>query len=395
MLFCGQRRRAGTLVRFLDGATDQAAARWSRRPYAPVGGGLVPAAYGGVGREPLVAVNLSHFDLNLLRALDALLEERSVTRAGARLFVTQQAASSALHRLRVHFGDELLTRAGRRLELTPLAVSLARPVREALLAAQAALDTRPSFDPAAARRTYRVVMSDYSSMVLLQRVLGRLTRQAPGIRCFVEPLARDSFERLDAGTLDFVVTAHEPRLYGDHYRAAGLRSSRLFHDDFVCVVDAAVELSHGLLTLAQYGAMEHSSVAFGQGIATLVERAWVACELDVRPLVTVPSFSSLIMAVPGTRLVATAQRRLARLLAPSLGLRIVECPLRVPLLQENLFWHERNHLDPASHFLRGLFEEASAELDDEVAQAERAAVTPPGLPEADQPSFPGSAVPVP
>ena len=85
------------------------------------------------------AMNLSSFDLNLLRALDALLAEKNVTRAAERLFVTQQATSGALHRLRDHFGDELLTKVGRRLELTPLARSLVIPVRETLLAAQSAL----------------------------------------------------------------------------------------------------------------------------------------------------------------------------------------------------------------------------------------------------------------
>lgn len=87
-------------------------------------------------------MQLSHFDLNLLRALDILLAERNVTRAAERLCVTQQAASSALQRLRRHFNDELLTRVGRNLELTPLAVSLVMPVREALLNVQTALRTR-------------------------------------------------------------------------------------------------------------------------------------------------------------------------------------------------------------------------------------------------------------
>ena len=75
-------------------------------------------------------VDLKNFDLNLLRALDALLEEKNVTHAGQRLFITQQAASGALQRLREHFGDPLLTPVGRRLELTPLALSLIHPVRE-------------------------------------------------------------------------------------------------------------------------------------------------------------------------------------------------------------------------------------------------------------------------
>jgi len=86
-------------------------------------------------------MQLSHFDLNLLRSLDALLAERNVTRASERLFVTQQAMSGALRRLREHFENELLVRVGRQMELTPLARSLAHPVREALLKVESALNT--------------------------------------------------------------------------------------------------------------------------------------------------------------------------------------------------------------------------------------------------------------
>src|SRR5690606_39385083 len=98
-------------------------------------------------------VDLKNFDLNLLRALDALLEETNVPHAGQRLFITQQAASGALQRLREHFQDQLLRPVGRRLELTPLALSLIHPVREALLAAETALSTRPSFDAQTANRS--------------------------------------------------------------------------------------------------------------------------------------------------------------------------------------------------------------------------------------------------
>jgi hypothetical protein len=111
-------------------------------------------------------MQFSHFDLNLLRSLDALLAERNVTRASERLFVTQQAMSGALRRLREHFENELLVRVGRQMELTPLARSLALPVREALLKAETALNTQPSFDPVTAKGTVRVAMSDYTSLVL-------------------------------------------------------------------------------------------------------------------------------------------------------------------------------------------------------------------------------------
>ena len=218
-----------------------------------------------MGPEP------SHFDLNLLRSLDVLLDERNVTHAAARLCVTQQAASGALQRLRQHFNDELLTRVGRHLELTPLAESLILPVREALLTVQTALDTRPAFDPLEATSTCRIAMSDYGLLVLLPHFLRLLGVRAPGIGCVVEPVTRHSFERLDMGDLDFYLGAHDVRLYGTHRPGKRVRSKAMFHDDFVCVVDPAqVDVSNGL-SIARYRGMRHNSVRLGEGVSAAVK----------------------------------------------------------------------------------------------------------------------------
>jgi LysR family transcriptional regulator, nod-box dependent transcriptional activator len=308
-------------------------------------------------------MDLSKFDLNLLRALDVLLDERNVTHAAERLFITQQATSGALQRLRRHFDDELLTRVGRHFELTPLAASLVVPVREALLAAKTALNTRPSFDPQNARGTCRIAMSDYALSVLLPRFLRRLTVQAPHMRCVVEPVTRTSFERLDMGELDFCLTAHDVRLYGIHRPSRRTRSAAMFHDDFVCVVDPRnVDVSRGM-PLKTYRQLRHNSVAFGEGIATIVETAWAASGFEYDVAVKAPSFSALILMLPGTPLVATAQRRLANALAPPLGLAITECPLTLPKLQENLTWHERNEDSPVRNYLRKTFEAAVLDLE--------------------------------
>ena len=308
-------------------------------------------------------MDLSHFDLNLLRSLDVLLAERNVTRAAARLYVTQQAASAALQRLRRHFGDELLTRVGRNLEQTPLAVSLIQPVREALLAAQAALDTRPTFDPSTSEAVCRIVMSDYGVLVVLPRFLRRLSAEAPLVRCEVGLLARDSFERVEQGDLDFCMTANDWRLYGGQHLGARIRTETMFHDDFVCVVDDKVVDVGVSMTLEAYQEHRHNSVVFGQNIATIVDKAWSASGLDFKVAVTAPTFSSLILMLPGTPLVATAQRRLAAALAPALGLRVVECPLAIPALAENLIWHERNDLNPTHVFLRQLLRRVVMDLD--------------------------------
>ncbi|HZV08596.1 MAG TPA: LysR family transcriptional regulator, partial [Novosphingobium sp.] len=92
-------------------------------------------------------MRLGHFDMNLLLALDALLDTESVTLAAQRLNMGQSAMSSALGRLRDHFGDELLAKSGRSLDLTPFAISLKGPVQDALIAVRQAVTVRQPFDP--------------------------------------------------------------------------------------------------------------------------------------------------------------------------------------------------------------------------------------------------------
>ena len=308
-------------------------------------------------------MDIGHFDLNLLRTLDILLGERNVTRAAERLCVTQQAASGALRRLRQHFNDELLTRVGRNLELTPLAQSLIFPVRNSLIAAQAALNTRPSFDPLQTRMRCRISMSDYGLLVLLPGILNLLTVRAPNLQCFVEALSEQTFERLAMGDIDFCITADDVRLYGSHRPGRLICSRALFQDDFVCVVDPKqVDVSKGL-SLNAYRNLRHNSVAFGNGIATIVEKAWAASTYEYDVAVTAPSFSALLFMLPGTPLIATAQRRLANVIAPRLGLSISECPLKIPRLRENLMWHERNDQNPAHEFLREIIMLAGVQLD--------------------------------
>jgi LysR family transcriptional regulator, nod-box dependent transcriptional activator len=307
-------------------------------------------------------MQFSHFDLNLLRSLDALLAERNVTRASERLFVTQQAMSGALRRLREHFGNELLVRVGRQMELTPLARSLALPVRETLLKAETALNSQPSFDPATAKGAVRVAMSDYTSLVLLPRLMQVLAAEAPNLTVRVEAYSELTFPRLDSGDLDVCVTVSDRNLYRDYFPSDEIRGEPLFHDDFVCVVDPRHPASRKM-SLTAYRSAQHNVVRFGPGIRTLVEKGWEQIGFDAHIAATAPSFATLIYMLPGTQLVATAQRRLATVLAAPLRLQVLKCPIALESLREDLMWHARNDADPAHIYLRAAFRKAAERLD--------------------------------
>lgn len=308
-----------------------------------------------------------HFDLNLLRALDSLLTERNVTRAAERQFVTQQAMSGTLARLRTHFGDELLIRIGRRLELTPLGRSLVDPVREALLQAEAALATQPFFDPSSARRVMHIAMSDYATLVILPRLLQKMQREAPHITCHFHRLDQDSLAAIIAGDLDMCVTAGDWTLYPGFRRAADVRTQLMFHDDFLCAVDENHPDVQGGMTLDLYRGLPHIATRLGPSIQTVVEQAWAAAQLPLRIAATAPNFSSVLFMLPGTQMVGTVQRRLCHVLAASLRLSIFECPIAIKPLEEVLIWHGRQDDAPANRYVR----EAMLSVAREIENGER------------------------
>jgi LysR family transcriptional regulator, nod-box dependent transcriptional activator len=307
-------------------------------------------------------MNLRGFDLNLLRSLDALLSERSVTRAADRVFVSQPTMSGALQRLREYFADQLLIRVGREMELTPLARSLAGPVHEVLQNIQATLEIRPSFDPATVKRVFRVAMTDYAAVILMPLVLQRLAQLAPYISCDIEPLTEAIYNNLASGDTDFVIAGGNWRLFGGPEPSAEIRSELLFSDSFVCVVDRNHPTVNDTLTLDEYRRLPHQLVRLGPGTESLIEHAWKVAELDMKVATTTGSFLLCICLIPGTPVVATTQKRLAQLLAAALPLKIVPCPVAVPALHEALMWHARNEFDPGHEFMRGVFAEAAAHL---------------------------------
>ncbi|MCU1733623.1 MULTISPECIES: LysR family transcriptional regulator [unclassified Pseudomonas] len=307
-------------------------------------------------------MQFQNFDLNLLRSLDAFLTERNVTRAAERLFVTQQAMSASLRRLREHFDDELLVRVGRNFELTPLASALMEPVKTSLQSIQTALQVRPKFEPATEQRHFKVAMTDYAAMVLMPTVLRLLLESAPYTVIHVERLDADSYNRLERGDLDFCVGLIDWENHKIYKPSEHIRIEGLFRDDFVCVVDPVHFDAAADITLEQYVNARHGQVSFGSDWRTLIDRGWLRAGIEPRIVTKAPSFSSLIMMLPGTPLVATIHRRMAQAMAHALGLKIMECPITIRPLEESLVWLDRNDTDPGHCFIRDVFKEAGRKI---------------------------------
>jgi DNA-binding transcriptional LysR family regulator len=150
-------------------------------------------------------MDFRNFDVGLLVALDALLTEKSVTRAGERLHLSQPATSIILGRLRQYFGDPLLVPSGRRMVLTPLAESLVQPVRSCLIQIQHTVASKTDFNPAASNRKFCLAASDYVTAILMPQVMEEAARQAPGIRFELVRLDESMNQRLEKGDIDFII----------------------------------------------------------------------------------------------------------------------------------------------------------------------------------------------
>ena len=172
---------------------------------------------------------MRHLDLNLLVALDALLDERSVTRAARRLGLTQSTVSGMLTRLRAALGDPLFVRSQHGIVPTRRASQLAAPLKD-LIAAAKVIATAERFDPATASQTFSVSLNDYMQLTVLLPLVADLRRKAAGIRLSVRPLVVDNLAAdLARGEIDLVVTIPE-------FAMSDLPSRLLYRETYVGVV---------------------------------------------------------------------------------------------------------------------------------------------------------------
>ncbi|VVE61726.1 LysR family transcriptional regulator [Pandoraea captiosa] len=295
--------------------------------------------------------DLRRIDLNLLLTLHALLAERHVSRAAVRLHRSQPAVSHALAQLRRLFDDPLLVRRDGALALTARALELQRPLEDALDQLQGLLHA-PTFDPARARRTFRVALSDYGSRVVLPALTRRLREHAPGIDLAATQASREAMlTQLLDGEIDLALGVF-PEFPGE------LEMQTLFEESFVCVADRATLPARGGLTMADWLARPHLLVAMRPGADNEIDRALAELGRTRRVAVTLPHWSIAPELVRGTDLVLTvAQRSLLHSrhmhqLRHEPQLRQFAPPFPIPPFKFQAAWHARREVDPAHRWLR-------------------------------------------
>jgi len=296
-------------------------------------------------------MNISSINLNLLVAFEALLEERNVSRAATRAGLSQPAMSNALARLRALFGDPLFNRAAGGMTPTTRALELAAPVRAGLALIRNAFDERPSFDPAASTRTFRLAMSDYAELRVLPALLEHLGSVSPYLQILVRSLERIFIApeaELRAGTLDAAIGFFPEASALD----PGTRSCDLFTEENVCILRRGNPLLHKRFTLRQFASAGHVAVLHSANGRGLIDNILAGHGLRRRLQAGTPNFLTVPFLVAKPDLIATVPAGLAAQFRKSMPLEIRKVPLRLPTFRMRLLWHEHAEDDPGHKWLR-------------------------------------------
>jgi DNA-binding transcriptional LysR family regulator len=285
-------------------------------------------------------------DLNLLVVFQEVFEQRQISAAARRLNLSQSAVSNALARLRRTFDDELFVRTGAGMQPTPLAEHLAEPIAAALASVTLALNRPAAFDPATSERQFVIAMTDVAEIYFMPPLIERCRAVAPGIGlATVRPSQADLKTAMEAGRIDIAIGAFENV-------SSALYQRRLFRQPYVTMFRAGHPLGTGTPTLQTFQQARHILVASSESpyerINQLLEKAGVRAASRYQ----VPHFTAVPYIVGSTDLVVTVPQKLAERAAAPFGLAYIKPPLRLPVLQTNLFWHRRYGEDGGNQWLR-------------------------------------------
>ena len=285
---------------------------------------------------------------HLMLALDALLAERSVTRAAESCGLTQSAMSHALAALRRLLHDQLLVRVGNDMRLTPRAVAIAPGLRRGLAEIRTALSGPPTFDPARADRIFRLAATDAAVLTVFPDLISDCQRVAPRLRFDVLPLdPRDVVGAVEHGELDLLISAVVPA-------APALKQSKLFTEELVCVLRRNHPALQQPFDLEAYLGLEHIVIGTGGSGHSIVDQHLERIGRTRRIALRIGYFLAAALVVIDSDLVATLPSRPAARLArlAPLELRPLPLPARAGVIF--MAWHERYQDEPGSRWLRSM-----------------------------------------
>jgi DNA-binding transcriptional LysR family regulator len=301
---------------------------------------------------------MKHVDLNLLIALDALLQEGNVSRAARRVGLSVPAMSHALARLRAQVGDPLLVRAGQRMLPTPRADTLRARVHAIVAEARQLLAPPPAEDLATLERTFRIHTSDHVIGVIGTE-LDRRLREAPRVTLHAMAIAADTPRLLRDGAIDLAIGVFDYTPYSE--LPDDLRIQQLYDDEFICVVRDDHPHVGRALDLETFVALEHVQVAPRGNIGGYVDELLAVHGRKRRVARVVPYFVAGLAMLADTDYIMTTSIVLARRMRRRLGLKLVTPPKELALepYRVSQLWHPRVDRDPPHRWLRECIADAT------------------------------------
>jgi DNA-binding transcriptional LysR family regulator len=302
-------------------------------------------------------MNVAAIDLNLLLVFDTLFSERSVTRAAAKIGLSQPALSNALSRLRVQLGDRLFIRGTKGMIPTPRALELAPEIQAGLHHLRNALQ-RPEFNLETATIGFRLATTDEIELLILPTLARRLDALAPGVSVNCHRLAgifRLPLNELQSGAFDFAVSSFpHPAL------ESGLFSLNLYRERYLCIARKGSPSASRKLTLSAFCSARHVATFYPGSGPGLIDRLLEERGHKRQVKVTLPHWLSVPAIIAQSDMIATVPERVARNAELSLPIICMKCPVAIPAFQVSLVWHARTHESAAHRWFRSLVRQVAA-----------------------------------
>jgi DNA-binding transcriptional LysR family regulator len=308
-------------------------------------------------------------DLNLLTALDALLEEGSVTGAAQRLYLTTPAMSRTLGRIRHVTGDPILVRSGRHMTPTPYAVDIRSEVRAIVSQAHAVLRPKQALDVATLDRTFTLAGHDAITMTIGPQLFATIRTCAPGVVLRFLGEATVDTDDLRVGRVDLEIGSTTPTLPDVSFEAIGT-------DNLVVALRRGHPLTKGSMTVDRYATAHHITISRRGRLHDPIDDALALHGKQRRVVAAVPTLSAALQFVRNSDLIVSIASRVGGQILDEHGLTTIPIPLELPLTTLTMSWHRRNNTDLAHVWMRDQVRNALVEMGENVPRSRRSKTGP-------------------
>ncbi len=291
-------------------------------------------------------MDIRSLDLNLLVVFDAMLEHQNVTKAGDSIKLSQPAMSAAVSRLRELFDDPLFVRTRQGMAPTPKAQALSPSVRQVVQTIRGDILQPKEFNPLLSDRTFTLVTPDIAEVNFLPRLISELAKKSPHINLRTLAMPREAAAHsLESASAEMAI-GYFPDLH-----KAGFFQQKLITNSHVCLVRMNHPTIGNKITSAQFLQAAHAVVK-PDGREHLFERFLQDKGIKRRVVVELSHFMSLLPIIETSNLLATVPKDLAEFFVQHGNVRYIPTPMKSPVIDVHLFWHQRFHKEPAHIWLR-------------------------------------------